>query len=638
MGRVADFWEELKRRRLIRVAIGYGAVAFTLLQVAPVIQQGLRMPDWVTNLTVVLSLIGFPVAMLVAWMVDLHATLGRAWLIVVAVAAVLAGAALLGWRIERRIDANAANGPAPAAASSTALAPGPLAITDPPPPKTTSPEAAGEYAAAMQLWRDGAVAEGARHLARAVEIDPGFAAAHMRLAVPDLQQSDEIRKHIAAAGERRAQLSDRDQAMLECFRADWASGLPDRKPTWQRWKALSDRFPLDAEIAEIAGIQGVLSSEGEAAFAMLDRAIELDPKFAWPYVTKAASAKNRGDRDGALAIVEKCLTVSPRATACVRRRAEISATRGDCAKLEEDARAMITAAPDGSLGYAFLASALVSLAAPAESVADAIKRQSELASGSEGAQNALFAPLVPPLLAGDLTGLVAGFPAIDRLRAAQTSTALYGALTNIEYLTLREEGAADRGLALIEESVRRLPALTPDDPVFEFVALTIRRRAGRVGDDVVRSKREALVVGLKPLLPPELANHVWFLAWAGVAFNPDEAREALDALPRFSPLPVLDEVDLRAQENLGRVLLLAGKARDAVTHLRRAASECFAPADLVVHLNASEELGEALEATGERDGACKSYADVLSRWGHARPRSITADAARTHAKKLGCPG
>jgi hypothetical protein len=56
-------WNELQRRRVIRVAVGYGAIAFAALQVVPVIQQSLRMPDWVTTVVVVASLLGFPVAM-----------------------------------------------------------------------------------------------------------------------------------------------------------------------------------------------------------------------------------------------------------------------------------------------------------------------------------------------------------------------------------------------------------------------------------------------------------------------------------------------------------------------------------------------------------------------------------------------
>ena len=42
-------------------------------------------------------------------------------------------------------------------------------------------------------------------------------------------------------------------------------------------------------------------------------------------------------------------------------------------------------------------------------------------------------------------------------------------------------------------------------------------------------------------------------------------------------------------------------------------------------------LGMAFEAKGNHDGACAAYGTVLQRWGHAKPRPVSAD------KALGCP-
>ena len=47
-------------------------------------------------------------------------------------------------------------------------------------------------------------------------------------------------------------------------------------------------------------------------------------------------------------------------------------------------------------------------------------------------------------------------------------------------------------------------------------------------------------------------------------------------------------------------------------------------------------LGETLEHRGDKAGACAEYARVLQRWGHAKPKSVTANAAREHARSLGC--
>ena len=87
---------------------------------------------------------------------------------------------------------------------------------------------------------------------------------------------------------------------------------------------------------------------------------------------------------------------------------------------------------------------------------------------------------------------------------------------------------------------------------------------------------------------------------------------------------------------MGQVLLLAGRVDEAVPHLRRAAGACYGCDYTPSHQLAAEWLGEALEQKGDRTGACESYAEVLAHWGHARPRSVTADKARARSKSLGC--
>jgi hypothetical protein len=47
-------------------------------------------------------------------------------------------------------------------------------------------------------------------------------------------------------------------------------------------------------------------------------------------------------------------------------------------------------------------------------------------------------------------------------------------------------------------------------------------------------------------------------------------------------------------------------------------------------------LGELDEQAGDEASACGHYAKVLDRWGHAKPRSVTADKARERVKALGC--
>ncbi|KPK65580.1 MAG: hypothetical protein AMS21_04315 [Gemmatimonas sp. SG8_38_2] len=67
------FLAELKRRRVYRVAVVYAAVAFVIWQAAEIAFPALGLPDWPLTLVVVLTLIGFPVALVLAWAFELTA-------------------------------------------------------------------------------------------------------------------------------------------------------------------------------------------------------------------------------------------------------------------------------------------------------------------------------------------------------------------------------------------------------------------------------------------------------------------------------------------------------------------------------------------------------------------------------------
>jgi len=69
--KTTSFFAELKRRRVIRVAIGYGAAAFVVLQVADLVFPALGISDSLYRFLVIVTLAGFPVALVLAWLFDL---------------------------------------------------------------------------------------------------------------------------------------------------------------------------------------------------------------------------------------------------------------------------------------------------------------------------------------------------------------------------------------------------------------------------------------------------------------------------------------------------------------------------------------------------------------------------------------
>jgi TolB-like protein len=61
------FFGELKRRNVYKVAVAYAVVAWLLMQVASQIFPFFEIPNWVVRLVVLILIIGFPVALIIAW-------------------------------------------------------------------------------------------------------------------------------------------------------------------------------------------------------------------------------------------------------------------------------------------------------------------------------------------------------------------------------------------------------------------------------------------------------------------------------------------------------------------------------------------------------------------------------------------
>ena len=62
-----SFIGELKRRNVIRVAIAYAIVAWLLIEVTATTFPLLRLPEWTATFVIVMVMIGFPVALILAW-------------------------------------------------------------------------------------------------------------------------------------------------------------------------------------------------------------------------------------------------------------------------------------------------------------------------------------------------------------------------------------------------------------------------------------------------------------------------------------------------------------------------------------------------------------------------------------------
>ena len=65
-----NFWQELKRRKVIRVIIGYAAASYVILELISIIAEPFGLPDWTLRLVFVLLCVGFIIAVVVSWIYD----------------------------------------------------------------------------------------------------------------------------------------------------------------------------------------------------------------------------------------------------------------------------------------------------------------------------------------------------------------------------------------------------------------------------------------------------------------------------------------------------------------------------------------------------------------------------------------
>src|SRR3982751_3402596 len=67
---MSGFFEELQRRKVYRVAAAYVIAAGFIIQISSAVIPAWELPNWTLRLVIVLLLIGFPVALILAWAYD----------------------------------------------------------------------------------------------------------------------------------------------------------------------------------------------------------------------------------------------------------------------------------------------------------------------------------------------------------------------------------------------------------------------------------------------------------------------------------------------------------------------------------------------------------------------------------------
>ena len=67
---MSGFFQELQRRKVYRVAAAYIIAAGFIIQIGSAVFPAWELPNWTLRLVIVLLLVGFPVALILAWAYD----------------------------------------------------------------------------------------------------------------------------------------------------------------------------------------------------------------------------------------------------------------------------------------------------------------------------------------------------------------------------------------------------------------------------------------------------------------------------------------------------------------------------------------------------------------------------------------
>jgi len=68
--KLSQFWQELKRRKVVRVIAMYAGAAYIIIELVSNISEPLHLPGWTTTMVILLLAIGFPITAILSWIFD----------------------------------------------------------------------------------------------------------------------------------------------------------------------------------------------------------------------------------------------------------------------------------------------------------------------------------------------------------------------------------------------------------------------------------------------------------------------------------------------------------------------------------------------------------------------------------------
>jgi serine/threonine-protein kinase len=544
-----------------------------------------------------------------------------------AIAGALASIAALtsvGWMWKTRSPASEVADAAPASATRG------VSVTD-------RAGAIASFRAGQRAWREASLSTSDEKLAAAVDKDPSLASAYLLRVLEGVWADAEVRQQFGRAREYREQLSEAEQALLDAYEPAVAIA-PDLAETERRLTLARERYPRDTLLGHTLAMAQVKRAEYDSARNTLEELLTAEPDLAVAWLLQAEVLLYVGDTSGAVRAYEQCIGVSQYAETCLSRLSLLDANEGSCERAEELARRLVAFAPDVYGAHRRLAQAMFGRGATIDAAHAALgagwhslaKPDVQRAHEAEDMANL-------SIVSGDFDGAI-GYAAKWTTELASENDELpHVRLTKFLANLSLELGRPNDASLQAEAFARQREAWQKDD-YYDFSILPARLMylAGTIPRSEYRARREKWLKGDEARGPLVAAGGLrWILGWAQATRDRDDALDALTALSTSGPLPDPLIRDPESDEPAGLTYLLAGKTEDARAPLARAARSCRAIDLPFYHTWANLYLGELLEKTGDRLGACAAYEVVLGRWG-SDERSVSTRKARIRATRLAC--
>lgn len=498
------------------------------------------------------------------------------------------------------------------------------------------------YTKGLHRVRNAAIEAGVEDFSNAVEFEPGFAAAHLRIAIAQLVDGPHPTgsEHFLAASRLRRRLDNRERAILDAIAPAFETEPPRIDETARRLAELERRFPDDPEILLFRPEVLVIAGWNDDAAALFRAYIQHFPKNATPWLGLAYIHGHRDELSSAREAIVKCIEAAPDALDCYWLKLKLDAYMGRCKDLElgavrwRELTEFKFATPEqiqGLVGQRVAPSVIdsaVAKSAAGMSVSDAMAYTRSIAVGRL-------------ILAGK-------FVEADRVMVTMPneidlSNARYLWLNELRVALQEEMGHKKEAVSIATDVLLRKKSL-PDandvhsegiteDPTMVFVGALFA--AGAIDSAEFESRRTTWMNTWRTRGVTQSERELWARAYAGTARTPAAGKEALDKLaPHGPPRRFLNEQLLVV--DAARVYLLAGRIDEASALLREACASCLSVHEPIRYVQAYALLGHSSEAQKDIDAACKAYSVVLEHWSTAIPRSVTADEARTRYDALRC--